>query len=553
MRNRYFGMMSVGSPNLTEDELRLALCAYLQREEASISRSSAGTYWLSAALKQLPIHPVESRPPPDQFRTREGLARRLRELEGIARGTNDRKLTSYRSVWNEYGSDADALGRDARRLLEKNGLEISLRPPVWNEIRHRHKLWEQLEGERDPNAAGSKILRNLGIYRGQAGIYMNKPRTSEVIGGKHGITVSVMHTGSEYPDDLGEETLRYHYPSTGRPNAYDRSEIESTKNAGRLGVLIFVVVGGQGAGQRRVRAGRITGWDDAAGCFSIVHAPGPDRLYRRVARRLGEEAQVDMRPDWTEIPHLKRPGQSTFYKPCHAGLRRGNDLLLAGPITVEFKKEQPGYPGDELVEIQSKKEETFQTDWEGRDPTRFPARIKAGATALRDEGYRGTFRIRHEGGTLVISAAGQVSGGKAPAGDDPKDRQSERNEGASDADGEPFFNLNPSARAYSEGRKQTTTTTRYERDPQARQDCIDYWGTECHICGFDFGKTYGEEWSDFIHVHHETPLAEVEEGYEVDPVEDLKPLCPNCHAIVHKRTPPYTPAEVRQMRASGTD
>jgi hypothetical protein len=68
------------SRNLTEEELRLALWAYLQREDASISKSGAGVHWLSAALKQLPIHPNESRPPPDQFRTREELTRRLREL-----------------------------------------------------------------------------------------------------------------------------------------------------------------------------------------------------------------------------------------------------------------------------------------------------------------------------------------------------------------------------------------------------------------------------------------------------------------------------------------
>jgi 5-methylcytosine-specific restriction endonuclease McrA len=532
------------SPNLTEEELRLALWAYLQREDASISKSGAGVHWLSAALKQLPIHPNESRPPPGQFRTREGLARRLRELEGIAKGTSDRKLKNYRFVWSEYGLDADSLGRDARRLLDRYGLKISLRPPVWKEIKRRHELWERLQAEGDPGAAGSPILRDLGIYRGQAGIYMDKPRTSEITGGEHGITVSVMHTGSDYPDDLGGKTLRYHYPSTGRPSAYDRAEIEATKNAGRLGIPIFVVIGGQGAGQRRVRVGRVTGWDDAAGRFSIVHAPGPARLYREVARRLEEETQIDMRPDWTEIPHLKRPGQSSFYGPCRTGLRRGNDLLLAVPATVEFEKEKAGYPGDELVEIQSREEETFRSDWKGSDPTRFPARIKAAATALRDEGYRGTFRVQQEEGTLVISAAGQDPGGPAPEGDGLQARQPED---SGDAGGEPPSNRRPSSRGYSEGRKQTTTTTRRERDPQARQDCIDYWGAECYICGFDFGATYGEEWSDFIHVHHETPLAEVEGEREVDPVEDLKPLCPNCHAIVHKRTPPYSPQEVRRM------
>jgi predicted HNH restriction endonuclease len=28
--------------------------------------------------------------------------------------------------------------------------------------------------------------------------------------------------------------------------------------------------------------------------------------------------------------------------------------------------------------------------------------------------------------------------------------------------------------------------------------------------------------------------------YVVDPVNDLKPVCPNCRAMIHRRTPPYS-------------
>lgn len=52
--------------------------------------------------------------------------------------------------------------------------------------------------------------------------------------------------------------------------------------------------------------------------------------------------------------------------------------------------------------------------------------------------------------------------------------------------------------------------------------------------GFDFEKTYGEHGMGFIHVHHLRPLSSLGEGYLVDPETDMVPLCPNCHAMVHR-------------------
>lgn len=79
----------------------------------------------------------------------------------------------------------------------------------------------------------------------------------------------------------------------------------------------------------------------------------------------------------------------------------------------------------------------------------------------------------------------------------------------------------------------------YERDPRAREQCIAAHGTSCCICGFDFGKQYGEVARGFIHVHHLHPLSEVRERHTVNPVTDLRPVCPNCHAVLHRRIPAY--------------
>lgn len=85
-----------------------------------------------------------------------------------------------------------------------------------------------------------------------------------------------------------------------------------------------------------------------------------------------------------------------------------------------------------------------------------------------------------------------------------------------------------------EGAKKTITVNAYERDRTARDRCIAHWGCECIVCGFDFGKRYGATGVGFIHVHHLKPISEIGEQYRLDPVQDLRPVCPNCHAMLHR-------------------
>ena len=77
-----------------------------------------------------------------------------------------------------------------------------------------------------------------------------------------------------------------------------------------------------------------------------------------------------------------------------------------------------------------------------------------------------------------------------------------------------------------EGVKKTITVNSYERNPLARAKCIEHYGTQCVVCNFDFGKKYGEIGQGFIHVHHLNQLSNIKQGYEVNPIEDLRPVCP---------------------------
>lgn len=98
-----------------------------------------------------------------------------------------------------------------------------------------------------------------------------------------------------------------------------------------------------------------------------------------------------------------------------------------------------------------------------------------------------------------------------------------------------------------EGAVCKVTVNAYERNPEARNQCIKHYGAECSICGFNFFEAYGDIGKDFIHVHHLKQISEIGETYKVDPINDLRPVCPNCHAILHKRRPSYTIDEVKSF------
>jgi 5-methylcytosine-specific restriction protein A len=99
---------------------------------------------------------------------------------------------------------------------------------------------------------------------------------------------------------------------------------------------------------------------------------------------------------------------------------------------------------------------------------------------------------------------------------------------------------------FDEGAKHQIIVNAYERSSEARSICIKHYGLNCSVCGFNFEKVYGELGSKYIHVHHLKPLSEIGENYRLNPIKDLRPICPNCHAMIHKRKPAYTIEELKR-------
>lgn len=105
----------------------------------------------------------------------------------------------------------------------------------------------------------------------------------------------------------------------------------------------------------------------------------------------------------------------------------------------------------------------------------------------------------------------------------------------------------PDAGKYIEGATKTITVNVFERNPQARDACVAANRAACSICRFDFADHYGDIGIGYIHVHHLRPLGEIRAEYELDAVNDLRPVRPNCHAMIHRRRPAYSIEEIREI------
>lgn len=97
-----------------------------------------------------------------------------------------------------------------------------------------------------------------------------------------------------------------------------------------------------------------------------------------------------------------------------------------------------------------------------------------------------------------------------------------------------FFNDVDATTTFHEGHVRSVRVNKYERSSIARMKCIEYHGATCCICGINFGQRYGKNGEGFIHVHHLKPLYTIGTDYVVDYKKDLIPVCPNCHAMIHR-------------------
>jgi len=138
------------------------------------------------------------------------------------------------------------------------------------ERQRRKEMWDKLIAEGGPRNVLPLLIRELGIYGGAQGIWVDKERTEHLTHDGYGVTVGLLHTGEYYPDDLSETGVIYHYPETNRPLSRDLGEIEATKAANLLSLPLFVVTSPfSNSKTREVNLGWVEEWDDDKQVFRI--------------------------------------------------------------------------------------------------------------------------------------------------------------------------------------------------------------------------------------------------------------------------------------------
>jgi 5-methylcytosine-specific restriction protein A len=101
-------------------------------------------------------------------------------------------------------------------------------------------------------------------------------------------------------------------------------------------------------------------------------------------------------------------------------------------------------------------------------------------------------------------------------------------------------------RLYAEGKVKEVTLKTYDRNALAREVCIEHHGYNCTVCNFNFAAVYGLLGTNYIEVHHLKQLADIGEEYQIDPIKDLRPVCSNCHRMLHKERPPFSIEELQE-------
>jgi len=120
----------------------------------------------------------------------------------------------------------------------------------------RFALWGELQAHGGPDSVLPRTLQQLRVYGGARGIWVDKVRTRDISDDGAGVTVALLHTGTVYDDDLSDDGVIYHYPST-ETSGWDHAQVAATKNAARLRVPVFVI--SRSASHRDLREVRTRG------------------------------------------------------------------------------------------------------------------------------------------------------------------------------------------------------------------------------------------------------------------------------------------------------
>ncbi|WP_232597048.1 HNH endonuclease signature motif containing protein [Photobacterium phosphoreum] len=132
---------------------------------------------------------------------------------------------------------------------------------IKQEIERRRRLFNAITYVDIAVGVTAGQLRELGIYSGAAGVWVNTALTKGIVSDNAGIAVSIMHTGKDYSDDFSDQGINYDFPATKRNGSHDQNEIQALKNCYEAKIPLFVISKSANKKLRDVHIGRIKKFD----------------------------------------------------------------------------------------------------------------------------------------------------------------------------------------------------------------------------------------------------------------------------------------------------
>ncbi|MEC6814755.1 HNH endonuclease [Photobacterium toruni] len=133
---------------------------------------------------------------------------------------------------------------------------------IKQEIERRKKLFNKITYVDSAIDITAGQLRELGIYSGAAGVWVNTALTKGIVSDNAGVAVSILHTGKDYDDDFSEKGINYDFPATKRHGSHDKNEIQALKNCYDAKIPLFVISKSANKKLRNVHLGLIENFDN---------------------------------------------------------------------------------------------------------------------------------------------------------------------------------------------------------------------------------------------------------------------------------------------------
>jgi len=114
------------------------------------------------------------------------------------------------------------------------------------------------------------------------------------------------------------------------------------------------------------------------------------------------------------------------------------------------------------------------------------------------------------------------------------------------------YGYDPNEETFKEGKLQLRLHLVKERNRRLVIHAKEKWNREqngrvvCSVCSFSFPETYGQVGVGFVEAHHIQPISSLT-PHTIVSLDDIVPVCSNCHSMLHRHRPWLTVEQLRTI------